>query len=359
MNNHRDIINTTLDAEASGYRTSGWAWITLGLIVESVLFFLFRKDLFEHSLYGSFIFLSVIFAWWPILGGLIYLRRARRASHSQSMLRRALTTEPQFLKTVKGGTYQTPIKILIDVAHHTVANIGKHEYQPVEVESSAPNACIYLTLADGKRHRLSAFKDRDEFIAAIKTHAPHIQVLSDTKATAGKIPEAGWKSITRISFIVVGGLLVSICSIIVFAQFMNSRSRSEFARHGVKTTAVVSELRTFRDNEGDESSRTHYVVEAKFATSEGKPVDWKTTDLVERSDYEKLKVGDSVDVYYLPQPPYEFALAKSAERHRNDSLNPMFIFIGLLGLLLLITGIVMSWQRKRLLTNMPVMQPSR
>ncbi len=357
MNNYRDVINGTLDAESSGYQASGWAWIVLGLIVEGALFVWFKRDLFERSQYGSFIFLSALCAWWPILGGLIYLRRARRASHSHSTLRRALTTEPQLLKTLKGGLYTPPIKHIIDLMHHVVVNIGKNDYQPVEIDPCDPDACIYLTLADGKRHRLSAFKDSREIIAAIQQHAPHIQVLNAAVANAGAIPEAGWKFKTRIVFIMFGGSLVFICAIVVFAQFMNARTRSEFARSGLRATAVVSDLRSFRDNEQDKSSRIHYIVQAKFTTREGKSVNWKTTDLVEKSDYEKLKAGDSVEVYYLPRPPYEFALVESAERHRNDSLNPIFVFIGLLGFTLLLIGIVMSWQRKRLLTSMPVMQP--
>ncbi|MBC7911435.1 MAG: DUF3592 domain-containing protein [Pyrinomonadaceae bacterium] len=357
MNNYRDIITGTLDAESSSYRKSGWAWIGFGLIAQSLLFVFFKRDLFEHSLYGSFVFLSAPLAWWPILGGLVYLRRARRASHPHSPLRRALTTEPQLLKTLKGGLYRTPTKHLIDVLHHMVASIGKNEWQTVETNSCSPDACIYLTLADGKRHRLSAFKDSREITAAIQAHAPHIEVVSDSKATAGEIPEARWRFNTRVILILFGVPIFLFCSIVVFAQFMNARTRSEFARHGLRTTAVVSNLSSYRDNEEDKSSWTHYIVQAKFETSEGKSIDSRTRDLVTESDYAKLKVGDSVEVYYLPQPPHNFALVESAERHRHDSLNPIFVFIGLFGLLSLVTGIIMSLKRKRSLTSMPLMQP--
>lgn len=363
MDDYRDIINRALDRESRSYKRSGWAWLVFGLVMQTVLFMWHKTNLLEHSMYGSFIFFSAPLAWWPIIGGLVQLWRARSLRSSNELLRRALTTTPQLIATVEKGTYSPILPVIFDLIGSILASLGRsdavssHYHTSGDDTSNSSSACVFVRLTNGKKYRLSAYEHHEQLIAAIYAHAPHAETSGNSQ-TKGKreqkIPEPAWRVQTRYALLCFGGLLLAIVSIMVFAQFMNARERTKYTKHGVRATAVVSELRSFKDDEKDESSKTHYIVEAKFNTREGKPVSSKA-GLVEKPDYEKLKVGDTVEVYYLPESPNYFALSETAERYRDGyAPHPVFIAIGLTALLMLVTGIVMSIKRLRRLAGAPV-----
>ncbi len=367
MDNYRDIINHALDRESRSYKRGGWAWLVFGLIAQGVLIWLVSRAPrpIEPPYWFIFIVASAPFAWWPLIVGIKYLRRARHLKDPNGLLRRALTTEPQLIESVTLGSHASFWVHLLTIvfalleggAHGVQHSANEFDFTPATESKGISRPCTAVTLTNGEKYLLTAFKNHKELIAAIRAYAPHAEtspVLKARQQSDQKPPESGRRAFARIALISVGGLTVLACSIMFIAQYMTAWERAKYTKHGVRTTAVVSELRSFRDDEKDESSKTYYIVEAKFNTREGKPVSWKA-ELVEKPDYEKLKVGDTVEIYYLPEPPNYFALSESAERYRKGYVpHPVFIIISLSALLMLVFGILMSRKRSRSLKGVPV-----
>ena len=363
MDNYRDIINHALNRENRSYKRSGWAWLVFGLISQGVLVWLLSRAPrpIEPPYWFVFIVASAPFAWWPLIRGVKHLRRARQLKDTNGLLRRALTTQPQLIESITLGSHTSFVNHLVNAvfgllsgaAHGVQHSASQFDFTSASNTESISHSRTAVTLTNGEKHLLTAFKDYKELIAAIRAHAPHAETSPVTKArqqSDQKPPESNQRAFARAALIGVGGLMVLGCSIVFMAQYMNAWTRAKYTKHGVITTAVVSELRSFKDDEKDESSKTYYIVEANFNTREGKHVSSRA-ELVEKSDYEKLKVGEAVEVYYLPEPPNYFALSESAKRYRNGyTPHPVFIAISLSGLLMLIVGIVMS--RKK--ANRPI-----
>lgn len=109
------------------------------------------------------------------------------------------------------------------------------------------------------------------------------------------------------------------------------RARAELELHGVRTTAIVSNLSDYGGKGSD------YHVAVAFTDRNGKAIKASTIKLVTKSDYEKLRVGTPVEIFYKPQDPQDFRLALSLQRLGNDkSLFIAFSVLSSIGLMMVL-----------------------
>lgn len=322
---HDNIITRALNAEVGEYKSGGASWLIFSFIAQGALLFLLRRARpVETAELVLFLIASFFFAWWPFVRGIRQLRRASSLSRPDDSLRRALTFDTRLIKHINLGTHKTIwtrlynlVGTLINSAAHSAQNswdqygiTGTGE----TVNSQLP--CIVVTLNDNQEHRLTSTSDAEklkELIAALRAHAPHATPAPVPVSTADDwLNEGGWRSTMRAMLLLFGIPLMFICSIILFAQYMNARERADMQLHFVKTTATISRLSDY----GGEGS--DYNVAVNFTDQNGKAIEAGTVKLVSKADFQKLKVGAPVEIFYKPQDPREFRLALSLERLDGD-----------------------------------------
>ncbi len=353
-----NIITRALDSEASAFKRGGLAWIVFGIVAQCVmLFLLLRAQPIETSSIVLFIIFSLLFAWWPFLRGIKHLWRARAMRSPQDLFRRALTTEPQLIAWVKLGTHTTIWTKLFNLVFtilFTVAHSLKNSWDEYGITGSGETAdnrlpCIVIKLTNNQEQRLTTTSDGEglkKLIAALLAHAPHAQPPPEPVSTQGDwLFEGGGKGTMRMLMFLFGGPLMVICLLILFGQYMNGRERAEWQQEGVRTTATVSSLSDYGGGGSD------YHVAVDFTDRDGEAVQAGTVMLVSKSDYEKLKVGAPVEIFYKGQDPRDFRLVASLQRLDNNktSHNVLMILslVGFIMVLIAMVSIVRMKIRKR------------
>jgi hypothetical protein len=349
---NKNIIARALDAEASAYTKSGLAWLAFSPIAQYLLFLWFRKtQIMQPSTAVSFILFSLPLAWWPFVRGIRHLWRARRINSPQDLFRRALTVEPQLIAHINLGNHTTIwIKLLnlvltlLSMGAHSLKNSWDQYGLTGSGESSGIRLpCIVVKLTNNEEHRLTTTRDSGKLkglIAVLRAHAPHATPAPES--TAGDwLNEPGWKSSMRALLLLFGVPLLVIGSIIAFVQYVNARERAELEQHGVRTTATVSSLSDY----GGQGSYYHVAVD--FTDQNGKAIHAGTVKLVTKSDFQKLKVGASVEIFYMPHDPQDFRLVISLQR--LDADKSLFIVCSILSSigLIMVLGAVISIARMK------------
>ncbi|MBA2733304.1 MAG: DUF3592 domain-containing protein, partial [Acidobacteria bacterium] len=176
--------------------------------------------------------------------------------------------------------------------------------------------------------------------------APHAQPPPEPVSTQGDwLFEGGGKGTMRMLMFLFGGPLMVICLLILFGQYMNGRERAEWQQEGVRTTATVSSLSDYGGGGSD------YHVAVDFTDRDGEAVQAGTVMLVSKSDYEKLKVGAPVEIFYKGRDPRDFRLVASLQRLDNNktSHNVLMILslVGFIMVLIAMVSIVRMKIRKR------------
>lgn len=349
-----NIITHALNAEARAYKMSGWAWLAFSLIAQgSMLALLRRAHPVETSQAVVFVIFSLLFAWWPLLRGIKHLWRARTMRSPQDLFRRALTTEPQLIAWVKLGTHTTIWTKLFNLVFtilFTVAHSLKNSWDEYGITGSGETAdnrlpCIVIKLTNNQEQRLTTTSDGEglkKLIAALLAHAPHAQPPPEPVSTQGDwLMETGGKGTMRLLMFLFGGPLMIICLLILFGQYMNGRERAEWQQQGVRTTATVSSLSDY----GGEGSDYHVAVD--FTDRDGEAVNAGTVSLVAKSDYENLRVGAPVEIFYKLRDSRDFRLVASLQRMDNDkSSRIVFMILSLVGFIMISIGMISIMRMK-------------
>lgn len=355
---HNNIITRALDAEINDYKSGGACWLIFSFIAQGALFFLLRRARpVETAELILFLIASFFFAWWPFVRGIRQLRRASRMSRPDDSLRRALTFDARLIRHVNLGTHKTIwtrlynlVGTLINSAAHSAQN--SWDQYGLTGTGDAVNShlpCVVVTLNDNQEHRLTSTSDVEklkELSAALLAYAPHATPAPVVVSTADDwLNEGGWRSTMRGLCFLFGIPLVFICSIILFAQYMNARERTDMQLHYVKTTATVARLSDYGGQGSD------YNVAVNFTDGTGKAIEAGTVKLVSKADFQKLSVGAPVEIFYKPQDPREFRLAMSLQRLDSDTgvskVLSILIALGFLMILVAIVSIVRMKLRKR------------
>jgi hypothetical protein len=352
---NKNIIARALNAEASAYTKGGLAWLAFSPIAQYLLFLWFRKtQIMQPSTVVFFALFSLPLAWWPLFRGIRHLRRARRINSPQDLFRRALTVEPQLIAHINLGNHTTIwIKLLnlvltlLSAGAHSLKNSWDQYGLTGSGESSGIQLpCIVVKLTNNEEHRLTTTRDSEnlkELIAALRAHAPHAIPAPEPESTADDwLNEPGWKSSMRVLLLLFGVPLLVIGSIIVFVQYVNARERADLEQHGVRTTATVSSLSDY----GGKGSDYHVAVD--FTDQNGKAIHAGTVKLVTKSDFQKLKVGAPVEIFYMPHDPQDFRLVISLQRLDADKgLFIVFSILSSIGLIMVLIAVI-SIARMRL-----------
>lgn len=347
-----NIITQALEAERQELALSGWAWVVFGFITQGALLWWARRQPSETALTVFVLVLSLFFAWWPLVRGIRQIWRARSLRRPDNLLRRALTTEPQLIAQVKLGTHKTIwtrlgnlVGTFINQELHKATN-SWDEYGITGSGETVNNRlpCIVLKLLGGREYRLTTARDDaklKELINALLAHAPHAKPVPEPAKgeSFDDVAATGW---LRLTMFLLGGPLFFICSLLLFAKYMDARERASLLQQGVRTTATVSRLSDYGGQGSD------YNVAVDFTDQSGKAISAGTVKLVSKSDYETLKVGAPVEIIYRPRDPRDFRLVISLQRLEKDKTTFIVLAsLSVLGLIMVLIGIVSAMRAKR------------
>lgn len=84
-----------------------------------------------------------------------------------------------------------------------------------------------------------------------------------------------------------------------------------------------------------------YYVAVNFTDQNGKVVNASTVKLVTKDEFQKLKVGAPIEIFYKPRDPRDFRLAASLQRlDTNKNLLTVLSILSLVGLLMVLIAMI-------------------
>ncbi len=129
------------------------------------------------------------------------------------------------------------------------------------------------------------------------------------------------KNLTGAFFMFIGIAFIVLSIVIVTAEGKKEQE------HGVKTTAEVTEVNTYyeEDSSGERTEKKEVYVSYK---ADGEKIESKLSSY--KGD---LSVGDKIDVYYLDDDPYEV---------RQIGANKLLLYIGCgMGAVFVLIGLIL------------------
>ncbi len=112
-------------------------------------------------------------------------------------------------------------------------------------------------------------------------------------------------------------LVILLVGIFAFAIFMNKQTASVFKKEGISTKAKITQKSSFERRKSVKSkanrgvSDTVYILHVDFSDQSGKSIQTGLSEWVTKDEYEKLNVGDEIEIVYLPKNPSDKLVTKA------------------------------------------------